>query len=317
MNGKVKEKEITLDVALELGKLIQRAYPDMKIVYTRKKDVAVDLRTRGEIANKAKAQLFISIHMNSVRNSTPNGTEVYALGLDGSEASLQVAMRENSAIHYEADYSVKYGGLAPDNMESYILFNHLQNTFLSNSLAFAESIHGELVKELKTRARGVKQAIFFVLKDVAMPSVLIEMGFISNPSDQKKLVSTAGKEKAARAIFNAFAAYKEELERNSVLIQNAREKVEEEPALVYAIQVASAKSRIANLKRFNLRDPVKELKLEDRYCYYVRECSSYNEATKNQQEIRKVVKDCFVIALHDGKLIPVSRAKQIENERKK
>jgi N-acetylmuramoyl-L-alanine amidase len=317
INGKVKEKDITLDVSLKLGELIRHAYPGIKIIYTRKKDVSVDVRNRGEIANKAKAQLFISIHMNSVSNSAPNGTEVFVQGLHVSEASLQVAMRENSAIHYEADYSTKYGGFAPDNMESYILFNHLQNTFLNNSLTFAKSTHDELVKAVKTQKRGVKQAGFLVLKDVAMPSVLIEMGFISNAGDLKKFTSTAGKENAARSIFKAFVTYKDEVESNSILIQNTRKKQEENQELVYTIQIASAKSRITNFKRFNLQYPVEELKLDDRYCYHVRACSSYSEAEKNRKEIREKVKDCFIIAIHNGKLIPVARAKQIENEREK
>ncbi|MDR2131523.1 MAG: N-acetylmuramoyl-L-alanine amidase [Odoribacteraceae bacterium] len=316
-NGKVKEKDITLDIALRLGKLIQQAYPDMKIVYTRTKDVAVALKTRGEMANKAKAQLFISIHVNSVKSAAPKGVEVYVLGLHVSEASLQVAMRENGAIRYEADYSVKYSGFNPDEMESYIIFNHLVNTFLSNSMAFAGPIHDELVKALGMERRGVKQAGFLVLKDVAMPAVLVETGFISNASDLKKLTSDTGKAKMARSIFNAFVTYKDELERNSVVIQRVQEKHDEPWELVYAVQVASARSRITDLKRFKLQEPVEELKIADRYRYYVCKCTSYAEAVAFQRKIRKSVKDCFIIAFHEGKLIPVAKAKEIENERKK
>ena len=303
----------------KLGELIQRAYPDMKIIYTREKDVSVALRARGEIANKAKAQLFISIHANSVKDPRPRGTEVFVLGLHASEASLQVAMRENLAIRYEADYAKKYSNFNPEDMASYILFNHLRNTFLSNSIALAAPIHDEIVKTVGLEARGVKQAGFLVLKDVAMPAVLVETGFISNASDLKKLTSTAGKEQIARSIFKAFVTYKEELERNSVLIQNTtREQQAGSPALVYAIQVAAGKNRITDAgKRFNLQDPVTELKTDDYYRYHVCACASYNEAVESQRKIRKSVKDCFVIALHDGKLIPLAKARQIENERKK
>ncbi|MDR0544591.1 MAG: N-acetylmuramoyl-L-alanine amidase [Odoribacteraceae bacterium] len=317
VNGKVMEKDVVLDISLKLGAMIQRAYPNMKIVYTRTKDAPVDLKERGAIANRAKAQLFISIHANSHETAPPQGTEVFVLGLDWTEASLEVAMRENSAIYYEADYSVKYSGFTPDDMESYILYNHLQNTFLSNSTEFAGHVHDEIVKALGTTARGIKQGLLIVLKEAAMPAVLIETAFISNVNDLKKLASPAGRDKFARAIFRAFVTYKEEWERNSVLIQNAPEEEEQGKSLVYAIQVVSAKGRITNFKRFNLQDKVEELRLEDRYCYYVRACSSYNEAVRNQQDVRKKVKDCFVIALLDGKPIPVSKARQIENEQKK
>ena len=123
ISGKLREKDITLAIALKLGKMVKSAYPDLKVVYTRSKDVAVDLRERGRIANKAKAQLFISIHVNKFSKSSVRGVETYVLGLHKSEASFQVAMKENEAIHYEEDYSVKYDGFDPKKAESYIMFN--------------------------------------------------------------------------------------------------------------------------------------------------------------------------------------------------
>jgi N-acetylmuramoyl-L-alanine amidase len=310
MNGKVKEKDITLDISLKLGDLIQKAYPDMKIIYTRKKDVAVALKERGEIANRAKAQLFISIHVNSFINSAPKGAEVYVLGLHKSEASLQVAMRENQAILYEEDHTVTYGHFDPGKTESYILFNYMKNASLENSMKFAVSVHDELVKALSLERRGVKQAGFLVLHGAGMPAVLVETGFITNAADLKKLTSNSGREKMARSIFNAFVVYKKEVESNSVVIQNVRK--EREGELVYAIQVAAARSRMTNFKRFNLQEPVEEVKVGDLYRYYVCKRATYNEVVSVQRKIRESVKDCFVIAFHKGKLIPVGEARKIE-----
>ena len=219
VSGKVKEKDITLSVALKLGELIQKSYPDIKIVYTRKKDVAVDLRERGRIANRAKAQLFISIHVNQFNGASVNGAETFVLGLHKSQASLQVAMKENAAIHYEEDYSVKYGDFDPRKPESYILFNMMKNAFLSNSLELAISVQRELAERAKMSNREVRQAGFIVLMDVAMPAILVETGFISNAGDLKKLTSTSGQNSIAESIFHGFKAYKEKIERNSIVIK--------------------------------------------------------------------------------------------------
>ncbi|MDR1274550.1 MAG: N-acetylmuramoyl-L-alanine amidase, partial [Odoribacteraceae bacterium] len=201
--------------------------------------------------------------------------------------------------------------------ESYIFLNYMQGAYLDNSTKLATYIHDELVKALGTRKRGVKQAGFIVLKNVAMPTVLVETAFITNPGDLKKLNSAAEREKMARAIFNAFVTYKNELETNSAQVRYAPGVRDDAPGVTYAIQIASAKGRITNFKRFNLPEPARELHAGDRYCYYVRECSSYDEAVNAQRETRKSVKDCFVIAIRGGKLIPVAEARRVENERKK
>ena len=141
IQGKYREKDITLAVALKLGKLIEKAYPEMKVVYTRKTDVAVDLWERGKIANKANAQLFISIHVNKFSQSSARGVETYVLGLHKSEASLEVAMRENEAIHYEKDYTVKYDGFDPKKAESYIMFNFMKNSLFNRPVFNFENLY--------------------------------------------------------------------------------------------------------------------------------------------------------------------------------
>ncbi|WP_292265921.1 N-acetylmuramoyl-L-alanine amidase [Butyricimonas sp.] len=336
ISGRLREKDITLAVALKLGKMIKDAYPNIKIVYTRTKDVAVDLRERGRIANKAKAQLFISIHVNKFSKSTVRGVETYVLGLHKSEASFQVAMKENEAIHYEEDYSVKYDGFDPKKAESYIMFNFLKNSHLKNSMEFAAPVQNELVKRTKMPDREVRQAGFIVLMDVGMPAVLIETGFISNPHDQKILTSESGQTNLARAIFSGFQSYKNNVERNSVVIKvenpvtqseekkvtgTEKKKTENVVAppnkndLFYAVQVASSKTRIKDFGYLKLKEKVEELKGEERYRYYVGKTSTYEKALENQKSTRKVVKDCFIIAIYKGKQITVAEARKIEQKK--
>ncbi len=336
ISGRLREKDITLAVALKLGKMIKDAYPNIKIVYTRTKDVAVDLRERGRIANKAKAQLFISIHVNKFSKSTVRGVETYVLGLHKSEASFQVAMKENEAIHYEEDYSVKYDGFDPKKAESYIMFNFLKNSHLKNSMEFAAPVQNELVKRTKMPDREVRQAGFIVLMDVGMPAVLIETGFISNPHDQKILTSESGQTNLARAIFSGFQSYKNNVERNSVVIkvenpvtQSEEKKVtgtekkktenvvapQNKNDLFYAVQVASSKTRIKDFGYLKLKEKIEELKGEERYRYYVGKTSTYEKALENQKSTRKAVKDCFIIAIYKGKQITVAEARKIEQKK--
>ena len=336
ISGRLREKDITLAVALKLGKMIKDAYPNIKIVYTRTKDVAVDLRERGRIANKAKAQLFISIHVNKFSKSTVRGVETYVLGLHKSEASFQVAMKENEAIHYEEDYSVKYDGFDPKKAESYIMFNFLKNSHLKNSMEFAAPVQNELVKRTKMPDREVRQAGFIVLMDVGMPAVLIETGFISNPHDQKILTSESGQTNLARAVFSGFQSYKNNVERNSVVIkvenpvtQSEEKKVtgtekkktenvvapQNKNDLFYAVQVASSKTRIKDFGYLKLKEKIEELKGEERYRYYVGKTSTYEKALENQKSIRKAVKDCFIIAIYKGKQITVADARKIEQKK--
>ena len=268
------------------------------------------------------------------------------LGLHKSEASFQVAMKENEAIHYEEDYSVKYDGFDPKKAESYIMFNFLKNSHLKNSMEFAAPIQKELIARTRMPDREVRQAGFIVLMDVGMPAVLIETGFISNPSDQKILTSESGQTNIARAIFTAFQTYKNNVERNSVVLtggqdeqkvipkqtpqvqkQNQKtstvEKKEVEKNvttsgkndLFYAIQVASSKTQIKDLRYLKLKDKVEELKGTDRYRYYVKRTSSYEKALEFQQEVRKTVKDCFIIAVYKGKQITVAEARKLEQKK--
>lgn len=204
---KTQEKDITLALALKLGALINEYFPDIKVVYTRKTDVFVKLFERADIANRNKADLFISIHCNAASRSTARGSETFVMGIHRSEANLAVAQKENASILLEDDYVERYDGFNPNSAEAYIVFSLFQNAYLNNSLGFASSIQQELTGRLKFTDRGVKQAGFLVLYRTAMPGVLVELGFISNPQDELFLRSKMGQESLAKGILNAFANY--------------------------------------------------------------------------------------------------------------
>lgn len=214
-NKKYKEKDITLSVALKLGNLIKTKYPGIKVVYTRSTDKYVELSKRAEIANKNKADLFISIHVNSAKAAQARGTETFVMGTHKSDDNFQVCKTENSVIVIEDDYQTKYQGFNPNSPESYIIFSLLQNMHQEQSIKYAANVQSQFAKGPITVNRGVKQGGLLVLWKTTMPSVLTELGFISNPKDCSVLVSKNGQDQFARKLFNAFEAYKKEVEGSS------------------------------------------------------------------------------------------------------
>ena len=208
-----KEKNINLKVALKLGRQIQNNCPDVKVIYTRSKDVFIPLNRRAEIANNAKADLFISIHTNALaKNRTFKGASTWTLGLAKSDANLEVAKRENAVILYENDYQTRYAGFNPNSSESYIIFELMQDKYMSQSVNLASLVQKQFKNTCKRIDRGVHQAGFLVLKASAMPSILIELGFISTPEEEKYLNSENGSTNLANGIFRAFLTYKREQE---------------------------------------------------------------------------------------------------------
>lgn len=207
---KSKEKNLTLSMALKLGKVIEDNYPDVKIIYTRTTDADITLAERARIANRAKADLFLSIHCNSWTNSTPTGVETYVMGLSQSKANMEVAKKENADILLEKDYkdNSEYQGFDPNSPESYVMFAMYQNAYLDKSLDFAGYIQEQYKSAIKTINRGVKQAEIFVLYKTAMPAVLTEVGFISNPEEERYMMSDEGQATIVASIFKAFVKYK-------------------------------------------------------------------------------------------------------------
>lgn len=209
---KTREKDIALDVALRFGGYVEEQFPEIKVVYTRKTDVFIGLDGRAEIANDAKADLFVSIHCNSAANSAAYGAETFALGLHRNKENLEVAMKENSAIFLEDDYETKYEGFDPNSAESIIALTIMQSAYLQQSLAISAYIQKQFKERVGRRDRGVKQAGFLVLRKTTMPSILVELGFLTNPSEEDFLNSENGKVYMASAIFRGFKEYKELVE---------------------------------------------------------------------------------------------------------
>ena len=208
-----KEKNINLSVALKVGNLIKRNCDDVKVIYTRSKDVFIPLARRAEIANNAKADLFISIHTNALANNrTARGASTWTLGLAKSDANLEVAQRENSVILYESDYQTRYAGFNPSYAESYIIFEFMQDKYMEQSVHLASLMQKQFRHTCKRADRGVHQAGFLVLKESAMPSILIELGFISTPEEERFLSSETGVSTMAKGIYHAFLNYKREQE---------------------------------------------------------------------------------------------------------
>jgi N-acetylmuramoyl-L-alanine amidase len=207
-----REKDITLAIALKLGNDIKDNLKDVKVIFTRRTDEFIELFRRARIANENHADLFISIHCNANPSPTPFGTETYVMGLHRSNANLAVAKAENAAVLLEDDYVSNYDGFDPKSPEGNIFFSMLQNAFLDNSLAFASGVEKQFNDRLNLVSRGVKQAGFLVLYKTAMPGVLVETGFLSNPKDEKFLLSDEGQEQIASSIYRAFREYKHQKE---------------------------------------------------------------------------------------------------------
>jgi len=207
-----KEKDIALAVALQVGKYIQENLPGVEVIYTRKTDVFLELKERSNIANRNKADLFISIHCNAATNRTAYGTETFVMGTKNFEANFDIVKRENSVILLEDNYQEKYEGFDPSSPESYMMFNLMQKAFLSGSISLASKIEDDFSNRVNRSSRGVKQAPLYVLWTTSMPSVLVELGFISNANEERFLNSKEGQTYLASAIFRAVKAYKEEIE---------------------------------------------------------------------------------------------------------
>lgn len=335
IRGAIKEKNINLGVATELGRLIERNMSDVKVVYTRKTDVFVALEKRSEIANKAKANLFISIHTNSTAATTTraSGADTYILGLARSAENLAVAKRENAVIKYEDDYTTKYEGFDPDSPESYIIFEFMTNQYMQQSLDIASYIQKDFKNVARRIDRGVRQAGFLVLRESSMPSILIELGFINNPTEAKYLSSEQGQKAMASAIYAGFRKYKEDYNKREGVapVKNSNavkpspvaknnEQVTSIPlvsspsssvkssqnttkggAIEYRVQFLFSPRKLSdNSPRFQ---GLKEVSFyqDGGFKYTVGSTTNYNEILRLQTEVRKKFKDAFIIRMKDGK----------------
>jgi len=215
MSANSKEKDINLQIVLDLGAIIEQKFKDVKVIYTRKTDKYLTLQERADVVNDHHADLFICIHTNASLSSAAYGAETFTLGLAKTRANLDVAMRENSVILLEEDYRTKYKGFDPNSVDSYIMFEFMQDKYIDKSVEFSSIIQKQFVSYCQRTDRGVRQAGFWVLHRSACPSVLVEVGFISNPAEERYLTSDQGQKEMATAVFNAFVDYKRTHDKKS------------------------------------------------------------------------------------------------------
>lgn len=317
------EKHVCLAIALRLGELIKSKYPNINVVYTRNTDVFVELIERANIANRAKADLFICIHANAGSNIA-YGTETYVLGLHRTEAQQRVAERENSIIALEDDKGAKYKDfdMSPDA----IIAKQLQlAVFLDHSILFATNLQKEF-KRIGRYDRGVKQAGFLVLYKTTMPSVLIETGFLTNPTEENFLGKNDGQEKMANSMFKAFENYKNQLEGKNVLLETSnpipngseeKPKVEEKPTitkdstgLIFRVQIETSDKKLAtNSERFKGLEifEYQESKLY-KYCTGLFQHDLKAAKEYKIELIEKGFNNAFVVAFLNGERISIEKA---------
>ena len=313
------EKDIALNIVLQIGAELEKL-PDVKVIYTRKTDVFVTLAGRAEIANDAKADLFISVHCNA-HKSQAQGTETFVLGLHRNEDNLKVAMNENSVIFLEEDYEVTYDGFNPNSPESYIGLTLMQEEYLDQSILLADFVQKKFTQELKRTDRGVKQAGFLVLRQTYMPSVLIETGFLTNNSEGAFLNSRTGQEKISDAVVDAVKNYKnsinlavlEGLAQNPPVEVNPKpvqEEKEEYSGITFRVQLAATGKKVdPSPQNFHGLKGVERAKEGKLFKYYYGATSSYVQV-KELQDIaeKKGYKTSYIVAFRDNEKISVNDA---------
>lgn len=347
---KTTEKDISLDVAMKVGDYIQRAFPDVDVVYTRKTDKFVTLKGRTEIANKAGADLFISIHCNAASNHEAHGTETFVMSMTKVKANLELAQRENSVILMEENYHQTYEGFDPNDPEGLIARSIAQSVFMDQSLSLSAKVQEQYRDRVGRKDRGVKQAPYWVISFTTMPSILTELGFLTNKEEEDFLNSENGKVYMASAIYRAFREYKGEIEgvefstpdfdketpakpvKTEEIANNATpeakgdtRKQEEKPKatedtppmpvseVVYKIQLISSSTRISlDPSNFSGLEGVKEYEADGQFKYTVGETTDYKKAVSLQRTVReKAFPGAFIIAFYEGGRIPIAQALEL------
>jgi len=309
------EKNIALSIALKIGKTLEKK-KDFKIIYTRKKDVFVDLIQRANIANKADADLFVSIHCDAFTSSKAFGAGTFVLGLHENERNFKVAQKENSVIFLEEDYEKNYDGFNPNDPESVISLILMQQTYLDQSINLASTIQKSFVENLNRKDRTVKQAGFIVLKYTYMPSVLVETGFLTNRSEGAYLNSSAGQVKMASAIAKAIINYKNiraaSFETEAAIQIKIDESISNlnQSDIYFAVQISASKRKI-NLKSFNFKGlkDVWRTKSKKLYRYFTGKSFTIENAKNKLEEAKnKGYNNAFIVAFDRDKKISISEA---------
>jgi N-acetylmuramoyl-L-alanine amidase len=337
LGKKSKEKNIALAVALKLGNYIKTNFPDIEVIFTRKTDVFVELYRRAQIANTNKADLFISIHCNSTTSPDAFGTETWVLGLNKSQANLEVVKKENASVLFEKDYAHQYDGFDPNSPEGNIIFSLYQNAYLDQSLQLADMVQKQFANKLGRHNRGVKQAGFLVLYKTTMPAALIELGFVSNPQEEDFLISENGQSQIASSIYKAFKEYKTNYEGGLVFddntpditdntivkkdstsnnIQNDNNKDQnkiDKKDVFFRVQFLLSKTKIPdNSAKFKGLDDIRYYEQNSAYKYTSGNFKTLNDALSYQHTVQeKGFKDAFVVAFLNEVRITLTEASKI------
>lgn len=330
-SGRV-EKNIALAIVLKVGKILE-SYPKIDVIYTRKTDVFIGLIERANIANRADSHIFVSIHLNANRNTAADGTETYVMGMNKIASNLEAAKAENAVITMEKDYKQKYEGFDPNSPETMIGMTLMQEEYLDNSISLAGKVEDAFaLLGKKIRHGGVKQAPFMVLHKAYMPRVLIETGFVSNPTEGEILNSEEGQYDIAKAIADAIISYKYEyfgdggaeifgekpsqiLKENPIqtneMIDAEKVKIKKDTlGSIYRIQLSASKKKLAlEPKNFNGLKNVSIVYEDNIYKYLYGETSDYEMAKNQLKEARtKGYNSAFLIAFKNGKKISIQEA---------
>ena len=324
-NGKVREKDITLKVALLVGESIVKKHPEVKVLYTRKSDVFVGLNDRARMANKADADLFISIHVNAAENRSAKGAETYTLGVEEArtERNLEIAKRENGVILLEDNHEKTYANFNPNSPESYIIFEYMQSEFVKESIHIAQYVQSNFANDANRLDRGVRQAGFLVLNATSMPSILVELGYISNAEEAKYLASATAQQHLSSCISKAFDRYYADLKKLSdgathPAVSEPTELVEEQPASVPVVDedapvfkvqfLSSAKKLSKGNQAFKGLTPVDCYYDKGLYKYTYGASTDYNKILRLKRKVNEKFKDAFIVAFVKGERIDTKKA---------
>jgi len=338
-NRKIREKDITLKVALMVGESIKQKHPEVKVLYTRKTDVFVGLNDRARMANKANADLFISIHVNAAENRSAKGAETYTLGVeaDRTKRNLDIAKRENGVILYEDNHEKTYANFNPNSPESYIIFEYMQSEFVKESIHIAQYVQENFATDANRHDRGVRQAGFLVLNATSMPSILVELGYISNAEEAKYLASDVAQKRLSNCISKAFETYYADLMKlnggvellaggfsttetqstddaeDTELAGDKKEGAElsstKNDVPVFKVQFLSSSKKLGEGNAaFKGLSPVSYYYDKGLYKYTYGESANYNEILRMKRKVNEKFKDAFIVAFLRGERIDTQQA---------
>lgn len=347
LGRRAKEKDINMGVSKALAEMIKEEFPEVNIIFTRKTDVKIPLIRRATIANEAKADLFISIHSNAAKSRKAKGCETFTLGAGSSAEAKAAAMYENEAILLEDNFEETYKGFDPRSSESYIIFELIRGHDMEKSIELAEAVQKGMVKRTNLQNRGVSSAGFLVLHKTVMPSILVEVGFISNPTEEKYIASKAGQKALAKGIFDGFSSYykahKKQIKNLAgtkapatskatapVAKSTTTKKAGKAPTTkitvtnnsatgkpIFKVQILTSGSKLkSNDKRLK---GVKASYFHENgmYKYTYGETSDYEEIQRTRKNISAKFKEAFVVAFIDGKKVNTKEAIDIYKKNKK